>query len=420
MTKKKQRGVIRVSIKELLPLVGNKWSLIIALDIWGLFIMDKPIKHSSNIPEQLNKLTKRGLQFRDMSLANEQLSSIGYFNIINAYKKPFLLHPNENDEIFLPNTYFEDIFNVYLFDKELRRDIQSALETIEHQLREITCRKFIEHFGDDPEAYLNLRNFTRFNTGRSRNIFKKAIEYPALYDEKDPFKYYRNKYKGVPLWVAMIDWDFGTLKTFIQHLQPEVKNKVIEEFFSENTLNLFTNDTTNNNISAFFTSFLILANKFRNRVSHGYRVYNYRPTSNNESESQILQYTPVIHNNIYIDEGMYRNGYGQGDIFTLIKCMHTMRYISSGRVLWNRTSDNIIKHLYNNQNLDFYLMNAMGYPTDYISSLIHTILERNKKIKEIEPNINNIFNYYSVKLKDNSISVDSDVLADGLVNNIPY
>lgn len=420
MTKKKQRGVIRVSIKELLPLVGNKWSLIIAIDIWGLFIMDKPIKHSSNIPEQLNKLTQRGLQFRNMSLANEQLSSIGYFNIVNAYKKPFLLHPNDNDEFFLPDTYFEDIFNVYLFDKELRRDIQNALETVEHQLREISCRKFIEYFSDDPEDYVNLRNYTRFTNEKSSNIFKRAIEYPALYDKKDPFNYYRNKYKGVPLWVAMTDWDFGTLKTFIQHLLPEIKKKVIEEFFSEKTLALFANDTANSDLSIFFASFLILLNKFRNRVSHGYRVYNYKPTSNNRSESPIVQYTPVIHNNLHIDENLYKQGYGHGDIFTLIKCMHTMRYISPGNVLWNRTSDNIVKHLYNNQNLDFYLMNAMGYPTNYISTLVRTILKRNNKIKEINPNINNIFNYYPVKLKDNSISVDSDVLADGLVNNIPY
>lgn len=100
----------------------------------GYFFMTKQnfTKLPSTTDEQLKLLTKRGLIVSDEKFVTHCLSTVNYYRL-SAYIKPF-----ETDGLshrIKPGTDFNDVWNLYTFDRELRLLFLDALERIEVALR---------------------------------------------------------------------------------------------------------------------------------------------------------------------------------------------------------------------------------------------------------------------------------------------
>lgn len=78
----------------------------------------KYTKQPITIGEQIEKLKERGLLFQDEQKAAHYLSNISYYRL-RAYTYAF-----QNNEIarqpFMQRIYFEDIMQLYVFDRKLR------------------------------------------------------------------------------------------------------------------------------------------------------------------------------------------------------------------------------------------------------------------------------------------------------------
>lgn len=70
---------------------------------------------------QLRKLRSRGMVISNGSKAKRIIEMENYYNLINGYKRLFL-DPSYSgpDEAYLPGTRFEEVYALYLFDRELR------------------------------------------------------------------------------------------------------------------------------------------------------------------------------------------------------------------------------------------------------------------------------------------------------------
>ena len=73
-----------------------------------------------NIDEQIELLKTKKLNFKDEKKARIVLQTIGYYKLINAYKIPFMHTVNGKRE-YLNNVYFEDLYNLYEFDRKLNQ-----------------------------------------------------------------------------------------------------------------------------------------------------------------------------------------------------------------------------------------------------------------------------------------------------------
>ena len=74
-------------------------------------------KQAISIPEQIERLSKRGLYFSDKEKAENYLSNISYYRL-RAYTYPF--QDNENpDHPFVQKVSFENIIELYCFDRRL-------------------------------------------------------------------------------------------------------------------------------------------------------------------------------------------------------------------------------------------------------------------------------------------------------------
>jgi abortive infection bacteriophage resistance protein len=110
------------------------------------------------VPDQINLLKSRGLQIPeppDEGKMGHYLRYIGYYRL-SGYMYPFLADPVKH--LFKPNTSFQDILDLYKFDRELRLLVFSAIEKIE-----IAVRSHINNLYSlataDPFWYANSAHF---------------------------------------------------------------------------------------------------------------------------------------------------------------------------------------------------------------------------------------------------------------------
>lgn len=83
------------------------------------------------ISQQIEFLTSQGLLVRDQALAYQALSSVSYYRL-SSYLLPFKrAHQGNAPRQFKENATFEQIWQLYQFDRELRLLVVDAIEKIE-------------------------------------------------------------------------------------------------------------------------------------------------------------------------------------------------------------------------------------------------------------------------------------------------
>ena len=109
------------------------------------------------ISEQILKLKQRGLEFKDEAKAAHYLSNISYYRL-RAYTYPFQDNINPNHP-FIKKVSFEEIIQLYVFDRQLRLLIFNAIEKIEIALRTQIIYQYALAYGShwhlNPSLYSN-------------------------------------------------------------------------------------------------------------------------------------------------------------------------------------------------------------------------------------------------------------------------
>jgi abortive infection bacteriophage resistance protein len=89
-----------------------------------------------SIQQQIEKLKQRGLIFHDEEKAAHYLSNISYYRL-RAYTYPFQDNHDPNHP-FNQAVSFDDIIDIYVFDRRLRLLVFNSIEKIEIALLQ-TC-----------------------------------------------------------------------------------------------------------------------------------------------------------------------------------------------------------------------------------------------------------------------------------------
>ena len=91
------------------------------------------------VHDQINLLKSRGLQIIDESRAARYLQNIGYYRL-SGYMYPFLADTRQHR--YKEGVTFENILNLYRFDRELRLLVFAGIEKIEIALRSQVTNQF--------------------------------------------------------------------------------------------------------------------------------------------------------------------------------------------------------------------------------------------------------------------------------------
>lgn len=196
----------------------------------------KPLKPWLSFADQLKQLQSRGLQVDNTAAALDYLERVGYYRL-SGYWYPL----REIDkaasiaqgkavraDTFLPDTRFEDVVRLYVFDKKLRLLALDALERIEMAVRVDVAHLLGKR---DPGAHENPAclhgNFAKkfITTGPDRGKTQHQVwlaKYQSLVSRarKEPFvAHHQQQYGSLPIWAAIEVWDFGLLSKLFAGMQ---------------------------------------------------------------------------------------------------------------------------------------------------------------------------------------------------------
>lgn len=153
-------------------------------------------------------LKNKHLSFKSENSARKILFSIGYYKLINAYKIPFMKYENGN-HVFMDGVDFEDIYNLYLFDRKLKTIVFEASTNVEINFKSLLSDLISSKYGIKDTKYLKKENFEPDKGILNEYTFsnmKKHIrnEIKKQYDNAQPsIKWYGDNYGYYPFWVVV-------------------------------------------------------------------------------------------------------------------------------------------------------------------------------------------------------------------------
>lgn len=218
----------------------------------------KQFKPFKTHEEQIEILKSKGLIINDSAI--EILKRNNYYFLINRYKDVFKID-NTKPILFKEGTTFEEILELYYFDRELRSIILKYIIIIENTIKSILSYEFSKKYGAE---YLNKQNFK----SQQDPIVKKALN--SLFNsinevtvnginEKKYINYYYNNYAAIPLWVIINELSLSLTVKFYNLLKDE-DQKIIADYFNLDNETLYT-----------YLRFLIY---YRNHAAHNQRIFD--------------------------------------------------------------------------------------------------------------------------------------------------
>jgi len=223
-------------------------------------------KETLSIDELLEKLRGRGLNINDEASAKTALTFIGYYRLsgyfIPYYKHtddriPELIEPKE----FKENIYFQNILDLYDFDRKIRLIILEQIQRVEIGLRTCLSEHMSKKYGC--HWFMNL------------TIFDNEYDYEGFFNQissaKETFiQHYKEKYshpKYPPSWMITETLSFGAWSKMYTDLLKEDK-KAIAEYFNVKSVDVMQ-------------SWFRTLSHLRNLAAHHNRIWNRRFTAFN-------------------------------------------------------------------------------------------------------------------------------------------
>lgn len=226
----------------------------------------------TTVDEQIKKLKSQKLTIIDESAAKTKLSTYGYYNIINGYRDPYITRLY-GEKTYNPGVTFEQIFELFVLDHNLRNAVLLSMIDVEEHLRAIVSNIIGKDFGIDHHQYLYKNNYRDKKVSdpyfRRDRILQTLLDL-AEKSNKEPIRYYRKNYGYVPPWILLKGAYFGTLVNYIRFFKKEQRDSLIYE--------LYGNKLSSENIESYkdlLSDTLFLCLEYRNLAAHGGRVYNY-------------------------------------------------------------------------------------------------------------------------------------------------
>ncbi|WP_263576948.1 Abi family protein [Acinetobacter pseudolwoffii] len=183
-------------------------------------------KPAKTFTEQIELLNARGMQFANEQDAQFYLEQINYYRL-GAYWLPF--EHTHSPHCFKPDTSFEQVLELYVFDRELRLLILDAIERLEVAVRTRFAYELAHRHGC--HAYLQGQYFKP--AFRWQSLLESLKTEVSRADEVF-IEHYKRTYDDPelpPIWATCEVMSFGQLSKWYQLLAPIQTRKAISSHF---------------------------------------------------------------------------------------------------------------------------------------------------------------------------------------------
>lgn len=287
--------------------------------------------------EQLAHLQSKGLVIRNYSKALQKLSIISYYPL-SGYWYPFRKKDSQGipTDQFHPGTTFDQVIELYEFDRKLRIYVMDAIERIEVAVR--TCITY--HLGHQYGAFGHAKA-TYFHQKFDHSRWLENIEKETSRSKEEFIRHYRDRYNGfpkLPIWMLTEVMSFGSLSFCYSGLiQNQLKGiedkKAISNQFGVNHKR--------------FGIWLHTLTYVRNVCAHHSRLWNRQLAIKPDKSKESLWQPPMTPRNDRI-------------FYVLLILHHLLKQSGNGND-WRERITELIEPIVS---VDFY-RDAMGVPKDW-------------------------------------------------------
>jgi len=285
-------------------------------------------KTFKTLDEQINILIDKGLTINDIEKAKSILLRENYF-FVTGYR--FLFVKSYTDRKFNNGTTFEELYAMFIFDRQLRNILFKNILVFENNLKSIMAYVMSKNHGYKEKNYLNKNNFVHdYTKTRQINdlIHKMKRQISINGKQHSATSHFIDNYGYIPLWVVVKVLSFGIVGELYTVLQNEDKREIADIF--------------NIDIDSFQSYLPILAN-YRNLCAHEDICYN--------NKTQIVINNTIYHKLLNIPKMDGEYIYGKNDLFALII---------------------ILKRILNADDFNLFIK-EIDYELDILSGKLHSI-----------------------------------------------
>lgn len=254
-----------------------------------------------NVIQQIELLKEKGLIIADNEVAGHWLSHISYFRF-KQYSYSFKDYQQAEGN-YIPDTTFEMVRDLYVFDRRLKMLLFEALENIEisvkTQLSNVMSIAHGAHWYTDPAHFLseedrrqiirNARNEDDIPKVFDHGEFLRDIEDELEYPSETFLQHYKKNFEPIypPSWMMMEIITFGTLSLMFENLKPSVeKNTVCDSFL-----------LPKKHLVSWLHSFSFIRNKCAHHARLVYAKINFAPALPQKKSRQFLTEADHVDNN---------------------------------------------------------------------------------------------------------------------------
>ena len=272
-------------------------------------------KTFKNLDEQIEILRSKGLVINDVDKAKEVLFRENYF-FVSGYRGLFM--KNFSDRVFIKGTTFEEMYAMFLFDRNIRNIMFKNILIIENNIKSIISYQLSKKYGFKEKEYLNPKNFTQDSLKVRQvkdvlNKMKRQIKNNVTHHSAT--LHYISNYGYIPMWVSVKVLSFGIMSELYSILKPADKEEIAENY-----------KLTSKDLSIYLS---LLAN-YRNLCAHEDILYDHvTQRSIPDNKYHVFLDIPKVDEE-YI--------YGKNDLFAMIIILKQMLSESEFSDLINEVS----------------------------------------------------------------------------------
>lgn len=291
------------------------------------------IKPPTSFADQVQRLINRGLSVPDVALAEHYLAQLNYYRFA-AYCLPF--EQNHSTHAFKPNTQFDDVLNLYIFDRELRLLLLDAIERVEVSLR----TQMAYHLSHNHNtAHPHLKPDLFFNP-IIYGVSISKLDNDVRSSKEEFIKHLTQKYEEFlpPIWAVVELMTMGHLSKWFSNIKARNDRQAISRIYGLD--------------EKILTSFCHHLTPIRNYCAHHARLWNrdftVLMTLPNNGRTELINSLNIPAANQQPNRKIYN---------TLVMLVHLMDVINPSHHWKLRLIDLIDRHQVD--------VSRMGFPSDW-------------------------------------------------------
>lgn len=301
------------------------------------------VKQFKTIDEQLEILKHKGLIINDEGYAKEVLLRENYF-FLSGYRHVFM--DSNDSKRYVEGTTFEELYSLFLFDRQFRNIIFKNLLIIENNFKSIISYRLSKKYGYKEHDYLKPKNFdTSPEKSRQVNDLLKKMKRQIHVNgrQHSATMHYLSNYGYIPLWVLVKVLSFGIVSELYSILRIDDRIAIAEIYKTD--------------IGTLSTYLPILSN-YRNLCAHEDILY--------ENKTQKLIGNTIYHSLLDIPKVDGEYIYGKNDLYALIIIIKQMLKQNEVKNMILEIEHALNNLAYNLRSIPISkVLNRMGFPENW-------------------------------------------------------